>query len=239
MNYSRDYEVLLHDTGHNGRMHASALCRYLQETVSHNMKEDGPAYETLLAQGYSFLLSRLHIEWHRPLAAYESITVHTWAHTPPRGAAFERYYRVYCGEEVVAEAATVWALLKVHTGELCRVGEVELHYREDEPLPLSARFRLPSVPLEPVGERAIRYSDVDINNHMNNTRYADMLCDFIPDIDTRRVTALSLHYATEAPLGETLSVHRAVTEEQGDTVYWFETRRSDGSVNVRARIATR
>ena len=70
----------------------------------------------------------------------------------------------------------MWALLDLNTLELCRVGAVELHYGSDEPLAISTRFRLPAVPLEEVGTRTVRYSDVDVNNHMNNTRYPDMLC---------------------------------------------------------------
>ena len=32
-----------------------------------------------------------------------------------------------------------------------------------------------------VGEHTVEYSDVDVNRHLNNTKYPDMLCGFLPD----------------------------------------------------------
>ena len=236
MAHSANYEILTHDTGHNGEVHPSAICRYLQETADSQMRADGPTYRELIDAGYSFVLSRINVQLYASLHAYDQITVQTWAYDPPRGASFERYYRLYRGNELIAEAGTVWALLNLNTMELCRIGAVELNYGTGEPLPINMRFRLPSLEFEDAGTRTVRYSDVDVNNHMNNTRYPDMLCDFVPDIDTLRVTGIQLHYVAEAPLGETLTVKRAMTEEDGHPVYWFETLRSDGKCNIRARI---
>ncbi len=236
MRYCVEYEILSHDTGHNGEVHPSAICRYFQEAADGQMRADGPTYRELIAQGYSFVLSRLNVTVHRTLRAYDKVTVQTWAYDPPRGVSFERYYQMYRGDELVAEAASVWALLNLNTATLCRVGEVTLHYGTDEPLPLSCRFRMPTMELEDAGIRTVRYSDVDINNHMNNTRYADMLCDFLPEIDRLHITGVQIHYVAEAPLGDTLTVRRAMTEEDGHPVFWFETLRGDGSCNVRARI---
>lgn len=237
MRYSTQFTVLSYDLGYNDEIRPTALCRYLQEAASRNMRVEGPSYPELLAQGYSFLLSRLNVQQYLPLYADDVITVQTWAYTPPRvGAAFPRYYQLYRGEELIAEAATIWALLNLETGELCRTDAVELHYGEDEPLDLNTRLRIPAVEWETVGTREIRYSDVDGNNHMNNTHYADMLCDFLPNPHAVRVTALQIHYVNEAPFGEVLTVRRAMTEEDGHPVAYFETLRSDGAVNVRARI---
>ncbi len=238
MRYTVEYEILSHDTGHNGEVHPSAVCRYFQEAADGQMRADGPTYRDLIAQGYSFVLSRMNVHLYKPLRAYDKVTVQTWAYDPPRGVSFERYYQMYCGDELVAEAGSVWALLDMHSGELCRVGTVDLHYGSDEPLPLSTRFRLPTLDFEEAGTRVVRYSDVDVNNHMNNTRYADMLCDFLPEIDRLRITGVQLHYVAEAPLGEMLTVRRAITEEDGHPVAWFETLRENSKCNVRARIDT-
>lgn len=238
MRHTVDYEILSHDTGHNGEVHPSAVFRYFQETADHQMRTEGPTYRELYEQGLAFVLSRMHVRLHATLRSYDKVTVQTWAYDPPRGAAFERYYQLYRGDELVADAASVWALLGIKTGELCRVDATNVHYGSDEPLDIGTRFRLPSLEWIAADAHTVRYADVDINNHMNNTRYPDMLCDRIPDIDARRITDLQIAYLSEAPLGETLAVKRAVTEEDGHTVYWFETERQDGKCNVRARIET-
>ena len=84
---------------------------------------------------------------------------------------------------------------------------------------------------EDAGEHFVGYSDTDLNRHMNNTRYIDMLCDFVPNIEERRVAALQIHYRNEAPMHETIRVTRAVS---GNTVY-FQTFCRD-RINIEAAI---
>ena len=70
-----------------------------------------------------------------------------------------------------------------------------------------------------VGKRKITYSDIDYNMHMNNTRYPDMLCDFLDEMTSPdkayRVSALSLSYLKESSLGATLTVTRGEMSEDG------------------------
>ena len=51
------------------------------------------------------------------------------------------------------------------------------------------------------------YSDVDINLHMNNTYYPDMLWGLIPDIQEKEVTSVNLRYQKEAPLGGEITIY--------------------------------
>jgi acyl-ACP thioesterase len=89
--------------------------------------------------------------------------------------------------------------------------------------------------MEAVGERTIVYSDLDFNRHMNNTRYPDMICDFLPSMDGKWVTSLSLSYLREAAFGDTLTVHRKAVEGAEDT-FLIRTTRPDGLVCLEAEI---
>ena len=89
--------------------------------------------------------------------------------------------------------------------------------------------------MEVVGTRSIVYSDLDFNRHMNNTRYPDMICDFLPSMDGRWVTALSLSYLREAAFGDTLTVSRATAEGGGER-YLIRTTRPDGAVCLEALV---
>ena len=85
-----------------------------------------------------------------------------------------------------------------------------------------------------MGERRITYADLDYNMHMNNTKYPDMVCDFLPDPSACRVVGASLAYYREAAYGDTLTVERA---EGGEGVYYFRTKRQD-TVCLEAMIKT-
>lgn len=100
------------------------------------------------------------------------------------------------------------------------------------------RVRIPGATaalMTPVGERTVRYSDVDFNHHMNNTRYPDMVCDFLPDFTGKFVSGLSLSYMREAALGDTVTVSRMAVEDTPDT-YLLRTTRPDGAVCLEAEV---
>jgi acyl-ACP thioesterase len=91
------------------------------------------------------------------------------------------------------------------------------------------------VELHLVGERTVEYSDIDLNGHMNNTRYPDFLCGHIEGgMKGQRVISMGISFVNEAPLGEVLKVYAG----QSDGVYYLRTLRHDGSVNVEAEIIT-
>ena len=93
----------------------------------------------------------------------------------------------------------------------------------DEPIDPTALPKKPrisrDVELYEVGKRKISYSDIDYNMHMNNTRYPDMICDFLDEMTSEnpayRVGEMSLSYVKESPLGATLTVLRMSQNEDG------------------------
>jgi hypothetical protein len=82
-----------------------------------------------------------------------------------------------------------------------------------------------------VGTYTVTYADTDQNQHMNNTRYADMFAEFLP-MEGMRIRSISISYLAEAPRGEVLRVFRC----ERDGVFYLRTVRADGKVNSEAEI---
>lgn len=233
MKYEKEFQVFATDTGRDGAVRPSALLRYCQQAAGNQMIAEGLSYAQLFAEGLAFVLSRMHLQVYASLHEYDTVTVQTWT-CLEKGASFGRGYRLLHGDTVVAEAMSVWALLNVREKRLMRVEEAPCRYRGDEPLDIPCRFAIPRVAMAEVATRVVLPEDVDCNGHLNNTRYADWLCNFLPD---ETVTDLQLHYVNEAPLGVAVTICYG-TADDGHT-HVFETRLPDGTVNVRALITTK
>jgi len=236
MKWTEEYRINVHDTDLNGIVSTSGILRYMQDTANLQMAGQGPSYDELFSQGYSFVLSRLGISIYAPLHAHDRIISQSWA-VASRGVTFNRCYRICRGDDIVAEAVSAWALLNVKEKKLCRVGEVPLNYCEDEPLELDlpTRFRIPSeVTMSLMGERTVLYADVDQNGHLNNTHYPDILCSYLPDMKHSRVISMVISFASEAPLGETEKIYCG----EYDGTYYVRSVRPSGAVNAEAEIMT-
>lgn len=234
MKWAEEYRINVHDTDLNGVVSASGMLRYMQDTANLQMAGQGPSYDELFSEGYSFILSRIGVSFYKPLHAHETIRSETWT-VASRGVTFNRCYRVSRGGEIVAEATSAWALVDMRDRRLRRVGEIPMPYVEDEPLELDlpVRFRIPSeAPMNLVGERTVLYADVDRNGHLNNTHYPDIFCSYLPDMRHNRVISMVVSFVAEAPLGETLKIYSG----EYDGLYYIRSVRHDGSVNAEAEF---
>ena len=170
-----------HDIDTNCLATPTSIVKYMMEAVDRNMLTCSPTYQDLMERGLSFVVSRSSIEVLRPLKEYEEITVSTWA-TPSKSVSFPRSYLIKSGDEIVAKGLSVWALLDINGGKLVRGSDFSVEsYGTGEEIELSvpARFQLTDDNLTPCGVKKILYSDIDRNFHMNNTKYFDMLFDYL------------------------------------------------------------
>ena len=224
-----------HDTDANRVVRPTQILVFMQEASNHHIKSLGTDLDTLRdEQGLAFILSKIRLALYKPLYAFEEITVETWT-VESRGFSFNRFFKITRGDEVIAAADTTWALISLKSGELCRVDAFDFKFEHNLPIDigLPARFRVPKNEfLNHIGERKIVYSDLDYNMHMNNTKYADMLCDFMPYDVIPKIKGISLSYLHEAAFGDNIKIFSAHDSEKFD----FRTVNEDGKVCLEAQV---
>ncbi len=233
MKYSEKIEINNYDVDMHGVVRPTQLLAKLEEVGSHQMEKYPPSNNDLRREGKGFILSRLVMAIHSEICEGEAVC-ETWA-TDSRGLSFNRCYALKTGDECAATVYTVWALLDINDKKLIRVedyptqvgGEADPPFEMTMPL----RVRVPKTEeMAEVAKRTVYYSDTDINRHMNNTKYLNMFCDFVPDIADKKLKGINICYVSEAPLGDTLTVF---SKADGELVY-FRTIRSDGKTNCEA-----
>ena len=117
---------------------------------------------------------------------------------------------------------------------MVRTDGFDLGLVPDEPIAIDVprRIRQPEGELTLLGKRDIRYSDIDYNMHMNNTRYPDMLCDFMPMDKIQSISEMTLEFLHESALGDTLNFFGA---SEGNR-YYFKTVNTAGDVCLVAEV---
>lgn len=235
MKFSQNYKTTWHDTDANRRVRPTQLLVYMQETSNEHLRSLGCNLDSLRDEkGLAFILSKIRLAIYSPLYAYEDINVRTWT-CESRGYAFSRFYEIWRGGDLIASADTTWALVSLNSKQLCKVDSIDLGFEHEPPVDIGIplRFRIPKTEeLELAGERKIVYSDLDYNMHMNNTKYADMLCDFMPYEKVSDIKGISLSYLHEAAFGDTVRVYR----QASDNKYSFRTVNGDGCACLEAEI---
>lgn len=247
MKQTAKYTVSVHDEDAFLNMRASAMLRRMQECANLQLKKmtspDGiPLEEDMTQKNRGFILCKLNMNIYFPCHAYDELKVESWI-SNERGVVSERLYKVFKDTELIAEASSLWAMVE-NGSKIIRVKEYEdLSARDDDTCGAETpkHLRIPEPErLKLVGRRTVYYSDIDMNGHMNNTNYPDMLASFIPAMHYERfsgkkgafISNININFISEAPLGDTLEVYSC---EDGGYIY-FKTVRGDGKTNVEARI---
>ena len=215
-----EHKILIDSRDVDGRGYckASALLGHLQEAATQAAEEGGFTRQALLERYNGFwMLTRMWFHLDRPLKWEEEVTIRTW-HRGGRRATLYRDYDLYVDGQRVGEGVSAWVLADLNTRKLLRLDQVKEMEDTDggdcaKTRTLSKLRRPPE--LTEAELRPMRYSDTDINGHVNNTRYADFICDAM-EMDRLAgdafVEEMQIGYLAECRPGEVLSLCTAPAE---------------------------
>ena len=235
MKWSREYSINANNADCNKIVSASSLFRFMQDAADRAMAEDTPSFDELYSRGLTFILLSVRLSSYSPIYAHDTVEVQTWA-CESKGVGYERCFRFIKNGVIVAEAVSLWVLYGVNDRRIHRGSEISAHYRTDcmLDLELPARRGIPDdVELVLRGERTVEYADIDVNGHMNNTRYPDILCGYLgQSMKGMRVISFSVSFVSEAVLGDTVKYYSGTS----DGIWYVRSVRGDGRVNAEAEI---
>ena len=200
----------------------SAMLGYLQEAATLAALDLGASGPQVLEKyNCLWMVSKSWLELDQPLRWNERFTVRTW-HRGAQGASSYRDFDILRDGKAIGQAVTLWVLVDVDSHKLFRMKDLE-EFRGTDGGGLCKNVKLHRVrlPEEFDGreERAMRYSDTDINGHVNNVHYADFACDALHLERYGRgkfVRTVQIDYVGECHAGETVTIDTAV---QGDELF--------------------
>jgi len=235
--YAYNIELDTYCCDSNQIVKPSGVLQVLQECGRKQMAAQKPSYEDILEEGKALMVSRIDMKIYDQVCVGEEVEVTSWPCESSR-ATFLRMYQMKRGEEVVAEISSTWVLVDLDSRRILKVEDVDFsnYYMGPYSELISEKFKIPKdTVFEEVGTFEVMYSHLDSNRHMNNTYYADMLCNYVPELaaGTHRVNSMRTHYSKEATFGDSLKIMRA---KVGEGRYWFKTFKPGGELNIEEEI---
>lgn len=173
------FRIHSYQTDMNARLRPGALLEIMQEMAGAHAELLGVGHTALLEMNLVWVLSRLEVQMERWPAFGEELTVETFP-LPNRRWFFPRcfVFRDATGHQIGC-ASSLWVLLDVTERRMARPDPVLARMPDNSDLipPLG----VPSTVSECSGEPATFhyspvYTDLDMNGHVNNTRYMDWCC---------------------------------------------------------------
>lgn len=210
---SREYVVDIGQTDCRGLARPSAIVDFMQDLATRHAEEMGIGAEALKEHHGFWVLSRLKYQLDRPLQPYETIRLTTL----PRKLRGASWYRDFLFEDqtgIIGHAVTIWAIVDIESRSLLLPKKIGIGFPpQDTGLTEQLRAIIPEE-MQPCFTRTVRYSDTDVNRHLNNVKAVDILSDAfgLEQHENRWVSGLQVNYLAENRCGTELTIKQGMTK---------------------------
>lgn len=211
--YSYDFSVTDNECDVNRSMTIGSILRRVQQAGTDQCTELGITDEVYARNHCAFLLAKQTLECYAPIPHGAKITVTTRPGTPER-AVFFRYTTLEdASGTVLADVDSRWVLVDTETKRIMRRFPDEITKSFVVPAYKKLDVEIEKSDVQPISQQQATYTRCDSNRHINNTVYADIVCDNIETdkICAKPITRFAINYHREVPLGEIFTVSAGET----------------------------
>ena len=205
--FVKRYRILASDVDMHWRLRLSRLFTFLQEAAIAHTEALGMGREMTLDRGYLWVVTIQQAKITR-LPVYDEDVVLESLPGKMMHTFFPRHTRLLDadGSELV-NASALWMLMDAKNRSMVFPEQAGV-YIEDGKADWAYWPKSPRLPKgEPNASFTVPYSYVDLNGHMNNTRYFDLAEDFMPpELRDAAVREIGTEYTGEAKLGEDMNL---------------------------------
>lgn len=182
------------------------ILNYFIETSNCQSRYLGLSNEKLMAGGQTWMVYKWKVKILRAPRSQEKIRVVTWASGFKSLMAF-REFEMYGGSEKIATASANFLLIDLKTRRPINIPKEIFEIYKINDVKNFDRIERINEPrsIEPINnfDYIILKRDIDLNDHMNNSVYAELLYEALPDkFSDLKFREVNINYTKELRLGD-------------------------------------
>ena len=233
------FEIDAYLTDFRGKATLPMIGGFMLQAATKHAEERGFGYSAMTSQNRVWVLSRIAIEIFEYPKNDTVMVLNTWVANVNR-LFTERHFSFEDSDgKAIGYAKSLWASIDLKTRKPTNVLELEglSDYIVEKENPIEGMTKIPALKNDFVvaSDFIVKYSDVDINKHLNSMKYIEHFVDVF-DIEMFRekeIRRIEINYVSEGRYGTKLDI---LKREESDGIFVLEMK--DGDTNVcSARIA--
>ncbi|MDR0515705.1 MAG: hypothetical protein LBH25_01510 [Fibromonadaceae bacterium] len=211
----KKFVVNFFDCDYSAHLRISRLCEFFQETSLTSLRSQGFDYLSMIKNDkFTIVISRIKFRIsHLPLWG-EEISISTWLKEfNPEKVAWNDYdVRDSRGNSII-QATSSCLLINLRNGKAIPFSEGPYYFEttpELSALPDAIDLLDPGGAPSMVLLKEVKYSDIDLNNHVNNCRYSDWVLDAISidELKERGIRSVQINYIQQIPCNTKVALMR-------------------------------
>ena len=232
--WEKEYYLRASDFDKFNHIKPSAVLDLFQDAAGQHAEEIGVGFDEMIKRSYLWVLTKVKFKIISKLGIYQKVKIKTWPLAPNRLS----YRREYCIENENGERLIVgsseWVVIHSEKRRLLSVADLypftDGFYEEmmfEGKLGKVSDFEAEEAP------RTVNagFSELDVNNHVNNTKYANYVLDAVNPSKDQELQIFQIDYRKEVLQGTQLNIYHTSQEntvlakgqnENGDIMFACE-----------------
>ena len=215
------------------------LDNYLLYAATEHAETRGFGYKAMTEKNLTWVLSRIDMKIKSYPRMTEAISVQTWVEDVGRLFTTRCFAMFDKKDEAIAYARSTWAAIDLNTRrptDLLSMESLQQFVCKGKECPIEKGKKIP--PAEDVQgiPYRVRYSDLDVNRHLNSVKYIEHILDLfdIEKFKSQKISRFEIVYLAEGKYGMELSLH--LKELEPSTKYAAAICDSSGKAICRAMV---
>lgn len=197
----KDIYIDAMDVDQSFKLKLSTFFVYFQDIANENAESLGIGKKAITDKGLDWVVMRMKAEFYSPIMFGETHELYTYPASIKSGFIYVRNagMRRKDNKQQLAKLTSMWTLINHQTRKIQLHTNLPYFDEDFGDHPLELPNKIPAEPVEKLYSRTMRYSDCDLNGHVNNTRYIEMISDAFP-LDfymNHFITSIEINYSFE------------------------------------------
>lgn len=210
--FSDTFKLELFNVDFSGRANFQSYFNLMQEIATRHAHVKGFGTTNMHARNMMWVVTRFEIQITETCKWNDEIFIETWSRGLVDAYAYREFilYKLVNGEKIaLGKASSSWVALdmtqrKPVTFKDENIENNSLKEKTVGIVPRKINFMNGLSEAKPIGEITVRNSDLDSNNHTNNTKYVQWVYDSLPQSEIKALpkNGFAINYSAEALLGD-------------------------------------
>ncbi|GAB6180015.1 thioesterase [Desulfotomaculum defluvii] len=222
--FEKEFEVHYYEINQYQEATPVTVLKYLEETAIAHSDAVGLGINRLKSEGIAWVLNRWSVQVERYPKSNEKVIVETWPSSFERFYATRNFYIKDLKGGILGRATSLWIFLNIEKKRPIRIPDkymipygLELQEVMEKPFGEIYYVENPEV----LKEFYVRRSDIDTNQHVNNTVYLGWVLETVPNEIYHEyiMPSFEIMYKREVGMGSVISATSQTVEELPSTTF--------------------
>ena len=215
--------IQAHEVDFTNRLRIDSLFMQLQDIAAEHADKLNLGYPALIEHNLSWVLS-----WSKVIITSlpefgEEIKIRTWPKKKYKLYSLRDFYIYGNNDQIIIRATTAWLPINIKTKRIIDTSSLPapINYQENE----SAIDELPHKVTNQWNKKLIftkymRYTDLDLNQHVNNIRYIELIMDSFPKehYEKFQPESMSINFMSESGYNDEIEIYKSDDSSTGRNI---------------------